>query len=161
MQPLAWAALVSGAGCSDACLLQQLLALKITLHVRRRHCAHFILEGERRTSSSHCSCSLSCSRLFQDASLSLSTAFSLCGSLCWLSISAALSLSALFLCQLSLRFSRLLFLALCASFSKGPSPSTVHWRSRQNATTTNGRSYIRNWWGSGLTSLFVDFQCKG
>ena len=93
--------------------------VEITFHVRRHHnspCAHFILEcapHELEQLGSHCSCSLSFASIsrhlsFLSADLSVS------------SHSAALSAG-----SLSLKLSRLLFLALCASFSEGPSPSTL------------------------------------
>ena len=80
-------------------------------------CTHFLLEcapNELEQLGSHCSCSLSLSRsrLSRDASLFLSATFSLCGYLCQLSLCCSLSLPAL-------------FLALCASFSGDPSPSTL------------------------------------
>ena len=72
--------------------------MTITLHVRRRHssrCAHFILESARRTSSSHCSCSISCSLLSRDAFLSFSLRVSLSDYLSVDFLSAALSASSL------------------------------------------------------------------
>ena len=129
MQPLAWASLVNGAGGLDArllhsimrALLQQSLAWRSlsTCDGATAAVALTLLEGARRTSSSHCSCSISCSLLSRDAFLSFCLLVSLSANLSVDFLSLLLSLS---LCRLSLRFSRILFLALCASFSEGPSP---------------------------------------
>ena len=100
-------ALVSGAGGASCAPITAPVGVlvEISLHVRRHHssrCAHFLLEyapHQLKQLGSHCSCSLSRSRLSRDASLFLSAAFSLSLSLSADlsvgSLSAALSLPAL------------------------------------------------------------------
>ena len=120
---LSWAVLEA----LDARLLQHPLTCSwrsLDGATHSRCCTNFIIleraPHELEQLGSHCSCSLSFSRLSRDAFLSFCGFLSLRISLLDLSLFCSLSL-----CWLSLRLSRLLFLALCASFSEGPLPSTL------------------------------------